>query len=105
MVRAIRFVLLEQLQNAGLPLGILCSTAIPGRRFLFHFVWRYFKLCVHVKSKERADTREDLRLSEKTKLATSAGWRVIIVDEYMIRSGEALKIISEVIKNAKMPNM
>ena len=96
----------EQLRWAGLE----GETQYPfakeqGRRFRFDFAWPGLKLAVEVEGGlwSRGESAHKhplgiLRDIEKGNLAVLLGWRVLRVTGDMIQSGEALRLIQQVME-------
>ncbi len=93
-----------QLRLAGLPDPVLeFAFAAPERRYRFDFCWPEKKLAVecqggvyirgrHVRA---GGYTEDCR---KLNLATTLGWRCFWFTSQMVESGEAVKVLGEVLR-------
>jgi hypothetical protein len=96
----LELLLLNRLEQAGLPLGEAQQRILWGRKFEFDRVWRDEMVAVEVQgaiyvrgahSTGTGIERDCLKLS----LAAAAGWRVLPVSRKMIESGQAVELIAQ----------
>jgi very-short-patch-repair endonuclease len=96
----LELLLLNRLEQAGLPLGEAGQQIIPGRKFEFDRVWREQRVAVEVQGGVHARMGHSTgvgieRDCEKLSLAAAHGWRVIPVTEKQIKSGQAVQWIAQ----------
>lgn len=95
-----------QFRIAGVPIPKRQYKAIPGRRFAWDFAWfcqpGQSGLLLEVQGGTFARGKMghstgmgQHRDFEKQNLAVLAGWRVLVVDEKMVKSGQALKWVQQ----------
>ena len=72
----------------------------PPRRWRFDFAWPHQRIALEIEGlvrpglKSRHTTNDGFRKDmEKYNMATLMGWRVIRVDQRMVNSGEALRLV------------
>lgn len=96
----LELLLVNRLEQAGLPLGEGQGQIIPGRKFAFDRVWGPpHRIAVEVQggvhSRMGHSTGVGIeRDCEKFSLAAAHGWRVIPVTEKQIKSGQAVTWIA-----------
>lgn len=96
----LELLLLNRLQQAGLPVGEGGQAIIPGRRFEFDRVWREQRVCVEVQGATFVKGGHSsgvgiARDCEKACLAAIHGWRYLPVTKHQIESGQAVQWIAQ----------
>lgn len=96
----LELMLLHRLERAGLPRPETQAQIIPGRKFAFDFAYRAEKLAIEVQGgiwTNGAHARGSgvKRDCLKAALAVSLGWRVLPVDDSMIKDGQAVELIAQ----------
>jgi very-short-patch-repair endonuclease len=95
----LELLLLNRLDEAGLPRPETQQRIIPGRRFAFDAVYRTERLAIEVQGgiwTAGAHSRGSgvSRDAEKLSLAAAHGWRVIAVTRQQIEDGRAVRWIA-----------
>lgn len=95
----LELLLLNRLEQAGLPVGAAQQRIIPGRKFTFDRVWIVQRVAVEVQGatfvKGGHSTGTGIaRDCEKLSLAAAHGWRVLPVTKHQIESGQAVEWIA-----------
>jgi very-short-patch-repair endonuclease len=92
-----------QIRALGLPEPIREYQAITGRKFRFDFAWLEHRLLVEVNggtyTKGAHSTGQGIaRDYEKANLATLDGWRVLMFDGKVVKSGVAVEVIRQALE-------
>lgn len=94
----LELLLLNRIEQAGLPVGEAGQRIIPGRQFAYDRVWRDQRVCVEVQGatfvRGGHSTGTGIeRDCEKACLAAVHGWRYLPLTKHMIEDGRAVDLI------------
>ncbi len=92
-----------QLDALGLTGYLREYQAIKGRKYRFDFCWEHAKLLAEINggtfTKGAHSTGTGIRRDyEKNNLAQLEGWRCLMFDSEMVRSGEAVEIVRKALQ-------
>jgi hypothetical protein len=98
-----------QIRAAGLPEPEREVCIIDGRKLRWDFIWRDYKCGMEVQGGIWGNSKSKvlghnsgtgiIRDAEKHNLALLSGWKILLVTEKHIKSGEALKWIQQLLQN------
>ena len=93
-----------QLDTLGLTGYLREYSAVKGRKFRWDFCWEQAKLLAEINggtfTKGAHSTGTGIRRDyEKNNLAQLAGWRCLMFDGEMVRSGEAVEIVRKALEH------
>lgn len=97
--------MLAQIRLAGLPEPVRELLLIPGRRFRADFAWVDRKLWLDVQGGQWVAGHHGRGSgvegdAEKVSLASIHGWRPLIATTSMVKSGKALELVEQALKEA-----